>query len=324
VTIPSGALASTVTVSINEAQSGYPSLPPGQALASAVYAFEPHGQSFARDVQITIPFAAADAGELHTFNAEPGSAWSTVSQVTYKGGFAQITTNHFSFYAVVRDTEVEGVGGSGRGGEPGNAAGGVPVGEAGASGGVAPVSGGAAAEGGVDSAAGAVGVVGGAGGEQSCGTPSANAPVGTSGVQAQPKGIATLSHGGGGADYTTTLQIRFSKSDECGYVAAGLYQEKDPYSGSAITVHAATPEPAVAPGSWGGDVYTPNLSDIVSSDPCTGQSSAGGYAKGETWVITEINATHVAGSHTIPGAPATTTYFDVPICEAAPFCGCVP
>jgi hypothetical protein len=73
VKVPAGALNKSVTVSISEAGSGYPALPVGQALAGAVYAFEPHGQRFAADVQIDELVQAGASGATSTRVVMAGS-----------------------------------------------------------------------------------------------------------------------------------------------------------------------------------------------------------------------------------------------------------
>lgn len=99
VDIPMGALTTDVKVRVGSVVG--PTLKPGWSLASKVFAFEPHGTTFASAVQIGFPFNG-DPASLAVIRAnDERGPWETISAAQLVGGRAQIPTTTFSLYAVV-------------------------------------------------------------------------------------------------------------------------------------------------------------------------------------------------------------------------------
>jgi uncharacterized delta-60 repeat protein len=59
VVIPAGALATNVDIKVTQTSAGAPALPAGVTAAGAVFAFTPHGTTFAVSATITVPFDPA-------------------------------------------------------------------------------------------------------------------------------------------------------------------------------------------------------------------------------------------------------------------------
>lgn len=97
VVIPASALASEVTISVAPTSTFQPA-PQGEVVASEVFAFLPHGTTFASPV--TIEFAvAAEAAFVMRLDDEQDTAWELVEGATIEGGKARIQTTRFSLYA---------------------------------------------------------------------------------------------------------------------------------------------------------------------------------------------------------------------------------
>ncbi len=71
VVIPPGALSTTIDIRIEQTSVGSPALPSGFSAAGQMFAFTPHGTTFALPVTVTLPF-------------DPGSVSSGVAAVLYK------------------------------------------------------------------------------------------------------------------------------------------------------------------------------------------------------------------------------------------------
>ncbi len=106
VVVPAGALNQNVTISITQSSTGAPALPAGHVPIGQMFAFQPHGTSFASPVTVTVPFDAAQlpAGEraimLKTNAAQ--TAWEEVSGVTISGGNASASIGGFSWIFMSR------------------------------------------------------------------------------------------------------------------------------------------------------------------------------------------------------------------------------
>ncbi len=101
VVIPPGALAANVTIAIAQASAGAPALPPGLTGFGQMYAFTPHGTSFAAPVSLTIPFdpASVPAGRtpiVYKTNATM-TGWERVGAGTVNGGTITVQVTGFSF-----------------------------------------------------------------------------------------------------------------------------------------------------------------------------------------------------------------------------------
>ena len=88
VVIPAGALTQDTAIAVTQTNVGAPPLPAGVTPFGPIYAFTPHGTSFAVPVAMTVPFnpvsvPAGTAFALYKTNATQ-SAWNLVSGATAK------------------------------------------------------------------------------------------------------------------------------------------------------------------------------------------------------------------------------------------------
>ncbi|MEC5399895.1 hypothetical protein [Uliginosibacterium sp. H1] len=99
VEIPPGALSADTTIAITQSSAGAPPLDSDLRAGGQVYAFTPHGISFAVPVAIHLPVAAAPAGTTElgqvAFASEDGS-WQLVD-ATVAGGVATVWRSTFSW-----------------------------------------------------------------------------------------------------------------------------------------------------------------------------------------------------------------------------------
>jgi hypothetical protein len=103
ISVPAGALAQNTVLSIKASTSGYPVFASGDTLVSTVYAFEPHGQTFAKPVTVAITHTGGTDGVLALVTASPGAAWMDVTGATSASSTAmQGNVDHFTFFAVVK------------------------------------------------------------------------------------------------------------------------------------------------------------------------------------------------------------------------------
>jgi uncharacterized delta-60 repeat protein len=98
VVIPPGALAADTTINIEESSAGAPALPPGLTVRGPMYAFTPHGTTFAVPVTLTLPFdgSAIPSGSGPAFyktNAQ--NQWERVTTATF--GASTVTAQITSF-----------------------------------------------------------------------------------------------------------------------------------------------------------------------------------------------------------------------------------
>jgi hypothetical protein len=105
VVVPAGAMTANTVIEIAEAPSGFPALPASMTLAGSVYAFTPHGTTFAQPATITVPFnpASVPAGAtpvlMKTANGAAGP-WEPVAGATVSGSAMRGNVASFSFGAV--------------------------------------------------------------------------------------------------------------------------------------------------------------------------------------------------------------------------------
>jgi uncharacterized delta-60 repeat protein len=97
IVIPPGALAANTTIAITQSSAGTPALPSGFTPRGPMFAFTPHGTTFALPVTLTLPFdgtavPAAMAPAFYKTNAQ--NQWELVSNATFGPGTlsAQITS----------------------------------------------------------------------------------------------------------------------------------------------------------------------------------------------------------------------------------------
>ena len=98
VEIPAGALAINTEIKVELTAAGAPPLPAGIAAVGQVFAFTPHGTTFAVPVTITVPFdpAAVPAGaNAAIYKTDAAlSEWAVVGGATVNGSHmtAQVTS----------------------------------------------------------------------------------------------------------------------------------------------------------------------------------------------------------------------------------------
>ncbi len=103
-TVPEGALEEAVPITIAKNGTDAPEIPAGFAPAGAVFALEPHGQVFARAVDVHLPFdaAARPAGSrVAILKADPGGAWQLIEDVEVDSGMVTARVSDFSLFLPV-------------------------------------------------------------------------------------------------------------------------------------------------------------------------------------------------------------------------------
>lgn len=99
IVVPPGALAADATIGIARSSTGAPALPQITPVGQ-VYAFTPHGTTFAVPVTVTLPFASGSVPEgavpiLYKTNAQ--NAWEPVSGATVEGNAITASVTGFSW-----------------------------------------------------------------------------------------------------------------------------------------------------------------------------------------------------------------------------------
>lgn len=118
VDIPPGALTVRTTITIATAgQGAYPNFPSNSSLLGSVWSFEPHGQTFASEVTLSLP--APVTSTVYVMQASPGGSWR-VSQVEANGQAAILRTVSFSYFAVSATNPCTNCVDGGGGGEGGS------------------------------------------------------------------------------------------------------------------------------------------------------------------------------------------------------------
>ncbi len=106
VEIPAGALANNVTINIAPSAPGTPPIPGGFTAFGQMFAFTPHGTTFATPVTVTIPFdpAAVPAGSTPSFyktNAQ--GQWEVIAGATFGATSVSGQVTSFSDLTVVTE-----------------------------------------------------------------------------------------------------------------------------------------------------------------------------------------------------------------------------
>lgn len=116
VAVPAGALATETPVQVQVADTGAPPLPAGLLALGKVYALTPHGTTFARPAQVTVPFdpALVPAGATPVlYKAEGAGAaagqWRTLAGATVAGTRISAPVDSFSYLVVAPPLEFRGV-----------------------------------------------------------------------------------------------------------------------------------------------------------------------------------------------------------------------
>ena len=105
VVIPPGALVTNTTIKIEQTSTGAPALPGGFSVAGPMFAFTPHGTTFAVPVTVTVPFdpALLSAGAvpvLYKTNAAL-AAFEPVAGATVNGATMTAQVGGFSLFTVL-------------------------------------------------------------------------------------------------------------------------------------------------------------------------------------------------------------------------------
>jgi hypothetical protein len=103
VVVPAGALAANTSIEVTQSSSGAPALPAGVNPLGSMFAFTPHGTTFAVPATVTVPFDAASlpAGAtplLHKTNA--AGAWEQVANASVNAGTISAQVSSFSWFIV--------------------------------------------------------------------------------------------------------------------------------------------------------------------------------------------------------------------------------
>jgi hypothetical protein len=103
VVIPAGALAANTAIAVDQSSAGSPALPAGMNAFGSMFAFTPHGTSFAMPVTVTVPFNAASvpAGAtpaLYKTNAAGG--WERVAGASVNAATITAQVTSFSWIIV--------------------------------------------------------------------------------------------------------------------------------------------------------------------------------------------------------------------------------
>ena len=104
VVIPAGALTAGTRIHIELVTAGAPALPSGYTSKGQVYAFTPHGTTFAQPVTVTIPFdpamvTAAHAPGFYKTNAQ--DQWGRIANADFGADSVSASVTSFSFFNVL-------------------------------------------------------------------------------------------------------------------------------------------------------------------------------------------------------------------------------
>jgi uncharacterized delta-60 repeat protein len=116
VVVPAGALAADTPVQVQVATSAAPPLPAGLLALGKVYAFAPHGTTFSRPAQVTVPFdpALLPAGVTPMLYKADGAGaaagqWRALAGATVTGARISAPVDSFSYLVVAPPLEFRGV-----------------------------------------------------------------------------------------------------------------------------------------------------------------------------------------------------------------------
>jgi alpha-tubulin suppressor-like RCC1 family protein len=103
VVVPAGALGANTAIAVAQSSSGAPALPAGVNALGSMFAFTPHGTTFAAPVTVTVPFdaAALPAGAtplLYKTNA--AGAWEQVANASVNAGTISAQVTSFSWVII--------------------------------------------------------------------------------------------------------------------------------------------------------------------------------------------------------------------------------
>lgn len=103
VEVPAGALANNTPIAIEQTTAGSPPLPAGLATLGQMFAFTPHGTTFAVPVTVTLPFnpASVSAGRAPAlFKTNAQNQWEQVANATFGATTVTAQVTSFSSFTV--------------------------------------------------------------------------------------------------------------------------------------------------------------------------------------------------------------------------------
>lgn len=110
VVIPSGALAVVTQIAVDQTTAGAPPLPPGLTPIGQMFAFTPHGTTFAVPVTVTMPFdpASVPAGVTPAlFKTNAQNQWERVVNATFGASSVSGQVTSFSNFQAVTDPDFD-------------------------------------------------------------------------------------------------------------------------------------------------------------------------------------------------------------------------
>jgi hypothetical protein len=103
VVVPAGALAANTAIAVDQSSSGAPALPAGVNALGSMFAFTPHGTTFAVPVTITVPFNAGSLPAGATpllYKTNAAGAWEQVANASVNAGTISAQVSSFSWLIV--------------------------------------------------------------------------------------------------------------------------------------------------------------------------------------------------------------------------------
>jgi uncharacterized delta-60 repeat protein len=103
IVIPPGALAADTMIAIEQTSAGSPALPAGFSVVGQMFAFTPHGTSFAVPVTVTLPFdpATVPAGKVPAlFKTNAQNQWEQVASATFGANTVSAQITSFSWQQI--------------------------------------------------------------------------------------------------------------------------------------------------------------------------------------------------------------------------------
>lgn len=110
VVIPSGALAVVTEIAVDQSSANAPPLPAGLTPIGQMFAFTPHGTTFAVPVTVTMPFdpASVPAGATPAlFKTNSQNQWEKVVNATFGAGSVSGQVTSFSNFQAVTDPDFD-------------------------------------------------------------------------------------------------------------------------------------------------------------------------------------------------------------------------
>jgi hypothetical protein len=106
--IPRGALATDTTIGIEQTQASAPALPAGFVALGPMFAFTPHGTTFAAPVTVTLPFDPASVPTGTTpalYKTDAQNQWERVAGATFGADSVNAQLTNFSWVQHVLPNE---------------------------------------------------------------------------------------------------------------------------------------------------------------------------------------------------------------------------